>query len=802
MDPAFERLELASLFAALSARVQTPLGKQCLDALQPCARHRDAAERMHLSAEARHLLDQLVPAPVWGAEDVGPSLEQGEKGLMLEGPALRAIARTMQAGTRLRAHLLEHETIAPRLYGWAASLVDLSRPASEILRCFDSEGQLADDASPDIGPLRRKVRRLRENISERIVELQRALEKKDYLQEAYFTIRADRYVLPIKASYKNAVEGIVHDASGTGQTVFIEPQAVVDLGNRLKIAQSELREEEHRILSELTLLACAEGPEIIEAMRVVGEIDSVFAQARLFNELRCQAIVPEEVPGFWLVGARHPLLVLQGLERDAEDHEEVVANSFALEEGQSALLITGPNTGGKTVAMKTIGMLAMMVRFGFHIPCAEGSRLGWYNRIEVAIGDQQSIAANLSTFAGHVKELVRIVQSAEPGVLVLVDEIAADTDPNQGQALARSVLERLVEQKAHVVVTTHFESLKALPFADGRFRNAGVGFDPERMAPTYRVTLDVPQGSSAFDIARRLGLSADIVQRARSYLGDGTREIERLRTEMQKRSASLLAAEEEAKQEQERARRAIAEAETKVAASAAKVAKVEAAARDDLITDIAASREEVRRLVARLQSAEADLTPREAMKAANQSADALAKLEKAEREKLPATEAKADAPRRLDSVAIGDWVHVSSLSRDGEVTGLDGKMALLVVGSVKMRAPIKTLLRAKTARPKRKTKKGVKVMSQPPRSPGEPVVIMEELDVRGSTSDEVADRIEAFLDYHYRAPTTHIRVIHGHGTGALRAAVREHLERSGYVSTHRPGEKSEGGDGATVASLS
>lgn len=782
----------------------------------PFDRLQVARERIEAVRQARVLLDMGEPPPVWGAQDVGAALELGEKGVMLEGPALRAIAETMRTGSAIRKHLLNHEANAPILYGLGASLVDLSRTAGEVGRCFDPDGQLADHASRDLGPLRQRVRSLREGIQNKLAELVTSTELQPLLQENYYTIRADRYVLPIKASFKNEVRGIVHDASGSGQTVYIEPQALVDLGNRLKIAQSEQLEEEHRILSRLTKLVSREAEPVRAMMRVIGLCDLLMASARLASDLGAIPVVPDESPGFSLVRARHPLLVLQSLAPPPVVEGEplppvsalgerrplftVVANDLGLERGQLVLVLTGPNTGGKTVAMKTIGLFALMARAGLHLPCGEGSRIGWYDQIEVAIGDQQSIAQHLSTFAAHMKELVEVIQRANARTLVLVDEIAADTDPTQGQSLAQSILERLADRGAHVVVTTHFERLKAVPFVDPRFRNAGVGFDARRLRPTYHVTLDVPQGSSGFDIAQSLGLPEDIVERARDLTGAGTLELETLIKQVESRSSAL----EQARIETEQATRA-AEAEVerlrkKEEALEREIVEVRNRAREELLEEVSRARNQVRQLIASLQSAAEKQPVRDTMRAATAAAEQLAKVEEEEAAKL----APQPAPKgRLEEPKAGDWVHVARLGRDGEVIGVEGRDALVSVGNIRMRVPLASLLPPAGPRPKTTGKPARERRPSEARvEEAEQKIILEDLDVRGFTVDEAISRLEAFLDYHYGTPTTHVRIVHGHGTGALRDALREHLRRSGYVKSIRPGEAREGGDGVTVVALS
>lgn len=815
------QLELRSIRAALLMRARTPLGALEVNALAPLSSLEEARTRIEAIRQVRSLLARQEPPPVEGAQDVRAALSLGEKGVMLEGPALRAIADTMRSGSILRRHLLGHEREAPLLYGMAASISDLGRVAEEVHRSFDPDGQLADSASLELGPLRRRVRSLRDGIREQISVILGSPEMQPFLQESYFTIRADRYVLPIKASFKNEVKGIVHDASGSGQTVFIEPSAIVDLGNRLKIAQSEQTEEEHRILSRLTARVVREADAIAEMMRVLGYVDFLTAAARLGEDLEAAPVVPLAEPCFDLIAARHPLLVLQSLAPPpatapraegapavSPPRRTVIANDLGLHEGQRVLVLTGPNTGGKTVAMKTVGLLALMVRAGLHLPCSARSRIGWFERIEVAIGDQQSIASNLSTFAAHIKMIQETLARADARSLVLIDEIAADTDPTQGQALAQAILEQLADSGAHTVVTTHFERLKAVPFVDRRFRNAGVGFDAERMRPTYRVTLDLPQGSSGLAIARALGLSAAVVERAEALSGEGSGALERLMADLQARTAALEAARLEAaraEQAAQRERERLLALEAKLEEERQQVRRE---GRDALLTEIEATRGEVRRIIGALQSAADHQSAREAMRLATETQAALARVGEAEEEKQRAT-----APPQpgeygpLAEVHVGDWVHVKPLGKDADVVAIEGKDAQVAVGSLRMRVPVAELFAAKGRRPKTAARPGEakrlrKELSEAQRKGpvGGPRVV-EELDLRGHAIDESLDRLDAFLDHHYGTPTTHVRIVHGHGTGALRSAIRAHLKDSGYVRTLRPGDEHEGGDGATVVEL-
>ncbi|MBI2373477.1 MAG: endonuclease MutS2 [Deltaproteobacteria bacterium] len=797
-----DRLELGAIRSALRARARTPLGSAEASALAPFSNRPDAVDRIELISEARDLLARKEEPPTSGATDVAAPLDLAEKGGTLDGLTLRAIAETMLTSVRLRRFLLAKEDSHRRLYAIGASIEDLSQTAELVASSFDPDGRLADDASKELGALRKKLFLCREAIKEKLLEILASDEVKAHLQEQYYTIRGDRYVLPVKSSFKHEVPGIVHDASGSGQTVFIEPHAIVDLGNRLKIAQSEVAEEELRILMQLTDEVVAVKDEIASAMRAVGRVDFITAAARLAEDVDASPILPHDRPGFDLIEARHPILALQKFERR---ESLVVPNDLGLSEDQLVLVITGPNTGGKTVAMKTVGLFALMVRAGLHLPASPRSKMGWFQNVDATIGDEQSISTHLSTFAAHMTGILGILARANADSLVLLDEIAADTDPNQGQSLAQALLESFASRGAHVVVTTHFERLKAIPFADPRFRNAGVGFDPEKLRPTYRVTLDVPQSSSGFDIAQALGLAPAIVARARALMGEGNSALDGLTKVLQQKALEL----DQARERADAAKEELVEERKKLdlerQALAADRRTLVEEARLGLLAEIEEVRREAKDIIANLQRLSGADAVKDAMRAANDAQNALRELAETQRKK--AEEAEARFGDRLDRVEVGDWVRVETLKKDGEVVAIDGRAALVAVGSMRTRVPLEGLSRAQSKAPKGGTRHGSaelkKAMEEARSSKKEPALEPEmELDLRGQGIEESLSRLDAFLDTHYRKNAPRVRIIHGHGSGALKKAIREHLKRSGYAKDFRAGSEGEGGDGATIVTLS
>ena len=800
MQQAYDQLELPSVRQALKVRCKSALGIEKSTELGPLRDRNAAVTSVNQISQMRLRLEAEAPPPLSGASNVELDLEQATKQMVLEGPQLLAVAKTMDTIARLRNYLLPLDTIAPLLFGLGASLEELQKPAQKILHSFEPSGRLADDASADLGPLRKRMRAIEDSVQETLRSLMESSNIKKILQEPYFTLRADRYVLPVISSFKGKLEGIVHDASSTGQTVFIEPQRIVQLGNRLKIAQSEVKEEEFRILSVLSSIVGRHAYDVRHGMEVVGQVDLLTASAQLSIDLDCNAIVPATNPCIKLVDARHPLLILQKLE---DPSLPLVGNDISLEEEQRVLILTGPNTGGKTVAMKTVGLFALMLRSGLHLPCDARSELGWFRYIDVAMGDQQSIESKLSTFAAHIKALGQIVDRANHKDLVLIDEIAADTDPTQGQALGHAVLEALADKSSHVVVTTHFEGLKAIPFANPKFRNAGVGFDASAFRPTYQVTLDVPQSSNGFDIAHSLGMNSEVINRARELCGSDSNAIEDLMKALENRANELREAKAQADKTARDFRISQAKLEEQRQALEKERVEMKEQAHDDLFEDIKAGRATVRKIISDLQKTVGDDAVRNAMRKANKVSQELRAIDEEISTTLSEKEEQQKHPQPLEKIEVGSQVYVPKIGQDGTVVSIDKKGALIAIGNMRLRSALNALEKPKFTQKKETLSTKKRIASHAPKfSAVAAVSSSEEIDLRGLNSDEAIARLDAFLDHHYQGPSDHIRIIHGHGTGVLKKTLRDHLKRSGYVRNFRAEDEKQGGDGATLVELS
>jgi DNA mismatch repair protein MutS2 len=613
------------------------------------------------------------------------------------------------------------------------------------------------------------------------------------LRDRYFTIRNERYVLPILASARSEVPGIVHNASQSGQTLFVEPDSMVELGNELSIANAMAAEEEQRVLRELSEALSRRAAALAQDLELLARLDLLEASARLASDLDAHA--PEvAAPGdaLELRSLRHPLLVLQG--------KKVVASDVRLEPPARALIVSGPNGGGKTVAITAVGLAACMLRAGLPVAAAAGSRLPLFAQVFAAVEERGDLARDLSTFTAHLTSIRDIAAAAGPRALVLVDEIAADTDPREGAALAAAILEALVEGGVHVLVTTHLDELKALALSDPRFANARVGFDAERLVPTYQLHLGSPGSSSAIEVAARVGLPPAIVERARAALHGGGGALTQALRALEEERARIAAERRGLEAERERARRAADEAARR--ADAARRAEKEAAARlgEELAGELEAARGEVAALLASLQ---AKPTVKEVTQAAAQLEGWRAQVAGAAR----AADAQAKAgPEAMPGAAVarGARVRIVSLGQEGEVLEVLGGEALVRAGSLKVRRPVGDLLplRGKAAAaPGLGRGRAERLDAAGEARAAAPSHPERRLDARGLRVEELLRAVDAFLDRLFAEGAPDCVVLHGHGTGALKAALRDHLAASPYVGAFRSGDRHEGGDAVTVVTL-
>jgi DNA mismatch repair protein MutS2 len=797
LDKARHDLEWDRLVQAVAARCTGPL-RERLEELPIAATFAEARDALREAREAFRLRELDTPLPLDGIRDVRRSLDRLARHGALEGPELRAIASTLGAARALRRFLSRNRETAPTLHATCSTDPTLDDLQDELTRAIEPDGTLSDSASPELGRLRTEVANLRARIVGRLEQL--LIQHADIVQDRFHTLREGRYVVPVRTDAHERLPGIVHGTSGSGASVFVEPRAIVNQGNRLKMAQAQLEREEARILGILGGRVFDRLAEVRAAVEALDRADLRHAAARLAADLG--GVVPEleEGPTVALRDARHPLLQLEGV--------EVVPNDLTLESGR-ALVLSGPNAGGKTVALKVLGLAALMARAGLPLPAAEGSRVGFFHPVLTDVGDEQSIQKNLSTFSAHVTNLVRVLDAAGPQAMVLLDEIATGTDPHEGAALACALVDALCERGAAVAVTTHYERLKALAVEDPRLSNASVGFDVQRMEPTFQVRLDVPGSSSALAVARRFGMPPTVLERAEAHLPEQTRTFEALVRKLEERAAALEA-EREAAAEQRRQTEAL----RRRAAEALEAAKRR---ERDKLTDEGA------KLLAQLRDARSELKQarralrkaqkhdesalravREQIAAVGDKVSPQAPLGRVLREP-PAPPPDEGAPLgAAERLSVGQRVYVPRLKAEVDVVeGPTKGRVRVAAGPVKLWVKVDELRRV-DGEPKASAGPGGPAAPSAPQPRPERAPSGENtLDVRGMRVDDALSMTESFLDRMFGDAEPVAYILHGVGTGALRDAIREHLGAHArqYVKRTRPGEAEEGGERMTVVYL-
>jgi DNA mismatch repair protein MutS2 len=733
-----------------------------------------------LTGEARLALDAEGPPPLDGIVDVRPVLARASaEGSALEGVELARLIPTLEAGPRVQAWGRAVRPVAAEVAGLADGLPRLVELRDVLRAALEDDGSLTDRASPRLRQLRQQIRDRRRRI---VADLERMLaaEGDRLFADRFVTVRHGRYVLPVRAEARQRVRGIVHDRSQSGQTIFVEPESLVEANNDLVQALREEEQEAARILAELTAAVRARLAELEHLVAAIGALDWLFARAHAAVRMDASAPVIDRGGRVVLGAARHPLLLAQAWK---DPGRSVVPVDVELSPDRPLLLITGPNAGGKTIALKTLALCALMAQVGCHVPAAEGSRLPVFERLYAIIGDEQSVAENLSTFSAFVKQIREVLAEADDRSLVLIDELGAGTDPDEGAALARAILESLADRGTLVAATTHLEPLRAFASTEPRARNASVEFDTRTLAPTFRLRYDIPGQSYALAIAGRLGLSPALIERAQAHRSTNAARMSQLIAQLDEatRSEAERALTLERRESETTARLAAArDAEAGALARAREIverAKAEAAA---LLTD-------VRRAVS---------TEWERLKRTERSRPALDESRRRLRE-VGARVAPTPGAPPAEAVPLSPGMAVAAehLGLRGQLVAIAGDSATVRAGSVSIRVPVAAL------RPAVDGIVGAPVARRE-RQPDPPVrTVAPELMLIGRTTAEIEDLVEKYLDDAFMAGVATVRLVHGKGTGALRKAVRGVLSDHPLVESFRDGEPAEGGAGATVAAL-
>jgi DNA mismatch repair protein MutS2 len=786
-------LEYMLILERLSEHASFSASKDLAQSLRPSSDPEWVQQRLNETTEARHLLSLQADVTIGGARDVRESVEAAERGVILEPHQILDVKNTLIAARRLRRRFVDEETRYPALRQIALRLEIIEGLIDGISRTLNERGEILDNASDLLSTIRRDLRVAHGRLTDKLQKLLGDPKIQPLLQEPIITQREGRYVIPLRAEFKNKLKSIVHDQSTSGATVFVEPLQVVEFNNQLRELELAERDEIRRLLAKLSASIGEHALAIENTVVAIAQLDLALAKARYADELRASEPViasfgeqSDQVvhPGstLKLLQARHPLL----------DPGEVVPVDLVLDEETYALVITGPNTGGKTVTLKTAGLLVIMAASGMHIPATSGSKLSLFDSVYADIGDEQSIEQSLSTFSGHISNIIHILENVNERSLVLLDELGAGTDPQEGAALAQALLETFLERSVTTLVATHFTALKTFAHLTEGVRNASVEFDVKSLQPTYHLTIGLPGRSNALAIAQRLGLDDSVLEKAKQWVSADELEADTLLDEIH--------------HQREQARFALKEAEQ--ARSSAQQTEIELTRRLDGIEDERRELLEQAREDARIEVDElrADLEklrrqlrlagqPLEALEAAK---DELEKVEQSVAE--PVVRETHDLQQDQRPIQLGDKVHLQTIDAEGIVTSLGEQQAEVQVGRLRIRARLNEI--RLTDQGVSESEKGTAERPEPSRTRAKPSAQPPlELHLRGLRVDEALIELERHLDSAYLAGMPFVRVVHGKGTGTLREAVRNTLRDNRYVRSYESGGPSEGGEGVTVVHL-
>ncbi|WP_274649360.1 endonuclease MutS2 [Paenibacillus humicola] len=777
-------LEYAKIAYLLMQHAATSLGKEAAEAIRPHVGLDEVKRGLQATDEA-YKADRLKGnAPFRGVADIKPQLHRSRIGGMLNPAELLQIAETSRGSRRVKRHILQlHEDDpVPLLASIAGQLTEPKPLEDAIFACIDEQAAVMDGASPELAAVRREIRGGEGRIRERLEQMIRSSSVQKMLQDAIVTIRGDRYVIPVKQEYRSHFGGIVHDQSGSGATLFIEPEAIVAMNNKLRELRAAETREIEKILQKLTALTAEYADDLLTDLELLTELDFAFAKGRLAHQMRASLPRMNDRGFIKLRRGRHPLI--------ADD--KVVPLDVELGNQNTAIIVTGPNTGGKTVTLKTIGLLSLMAMSGLFVPADDGSQLCVFDAIYADIGDEQSIEQNLSTFSSHLTNIIRILNTMTAKSLVLLDELGAGTDPAEGSALAIAILEHIHRLGCRIVATTHYSELKAYAYNRKGVVNASMEFDVQTLSPTYRLLVGVPGRSNAFAIAERLGLSRTIIDHARGEVSEEDMRVEnmiasleedRIGAEAERQTAEALRRELEAQRARfEAERRKFDEQKERMLEKA----------REDAREAVAKARREAEQVIAdlrRLAMEEGASVKEHKLIEARRRLDEAAPERKASGAKKPAAK-----PQRIEA---GDEVMVHSLGQRGHVVELSGGGAVVQMGILKMKVELGDLELVK--RPEAAKQQQPKQAASLKRTRDENVRM--ELDLRGANVEEAIVEVDRFLDESFLSGLGQVYIIHGKGTGVLRTGISEFLRRHKHVKSYRLGNYGEGGTGVTVAEL-
>jgi len=790
-NSSLEMLEFSRIREILAGFTSFSASRELALSLQPSVNPELVALLLKQSGEARHLFSLQPGFSIGGARDIREAVRMAAKDKILDTKMLIEIRETLVAVRVVRINLKRLSPELPALWDIADKIVEKPGIENEIGNCITAAGEIADSASGRLANLRQKLKDTRQRLYEKLETMLKSKSRQKFIQEdPFITEREGRYVIPVRAEFRKEIKGIVHDISNTGATVFVEPWETVELGNEFRQAVIEEKQEIERILSSLSALVGADEIDICRNVALLAEIDLVLAKARYAEKIKgTEPIITTPGGGsnrntksavLKLVKARHPLLKGNVVPLDVE-----MGRDFSI------LIITGPNTGGKTVAMKTIGLLTLMAQAGMPIPASDESCIPVFDGVFADIGDQQSIEETLSTFSWHIGNIVHIIRDSTPNSLVLLDELGISTDPGEGSALARAILLHFLARGTMTIATTHYSDLKAFAHTTPGMQNASLDFDPVTLLPTYHLTIGMPGRSNALSMASQLGLATEIIAEAKKMLSQSSQEMDSLLVDLVKERQKL----ETLSSQMESDRNKATDLKNQLEQERQKLKEQERTilqeVKDSLLRDAAG----LQRLIRDTESELRKVKKRESIERAKES---LAKIHN--QVDSPVWQAKVSPASSVTegvNISVDDWVRLIDRNLEGKVLAVvdNSSQVEVQVGNFKLRAGINEVEKIKA--PAGGGRSELSLVKKRKSSKLHSI----ELDLRGKRADEVEGLLDRYLNDAFLSRLSQVRIIHGYATGTVRQIVRELLASHPLVKSFQPGGKDEGGDGVTVVQI-
>ena len=774
-------LEFDKIIKQVQACAATTIGKEKASELLPYWQFEQVAHVQAETDEALTVLRMKGQAPFGGIRDIREAVKRAAIGSMLVEDELVDIETTVRGGRRLKKFIeamkADEEADLPILFDYCSRIAPCVELEKDIARCIDRDGRISDEASPELKSIRSQIRSYESLIRERLEQITRSSEHQKKLSDAVVTIRNERYVIPVKQEYRNAFGGIVHDQSASGQTLFIEPHAVVSLNNQLREAQAKEKQEIEKILTELSEKVASFSEALLANAETLAALDVVFAKALHAKKIKATKPKLNKNRCLRFNKARHPLI----------PDDEVVPISLELGGPYTAIIITGPNTGGKTVTLKTVGLLSLMVQAGLQIPVAEGSEAAVFEHIYADIGDEQSIEQSLSTFSSHMTNIVSILKRINDKSLVLFDELGAGTDPEEGAALAIAILDYVHRIGARCIATTHYSELKAYAYNRNGVINASVEFNVETLKPTYKLLIGVPGRSNAFEISKRLGLPGELIESAKRQVTSDAARVDNMIIELEKTKNEAQRQLEQAEEIRAQAELAKQKYETQLKAIEQKEEQILKQAEQKAQKAVERAKLEAEAIISELR----EYQIRGAKE--HQFIEARKRLEEAS---LQLVNEKQDIQplEKTEEFAIGDEVELLHLSQQGSIVErIRDDEYLVQVGMMKINVKASQL--KKRASEKQQEQRAFVSLKN------NKAAVKTELDLRGKRYEDAKIEVDRYLDDAVLAGYSKVAIIHGKGTGALRKSVHELLKNHPHVKSMRFGREGEGGLGVTVVEL-